>query len=204
MGGCFAAADGGGTLRIYKHSGVGGNGLINRFHVAQGVLMLVCGRSWSMSFLVDVVFVHNPTIHTPSPPHPQHPGVMKTTTRIDPTPPPAPVGIVHLSLLNELSQQPLLLAGSADGAVRVWRGYHSASSTRLATAWQSVPVAHGTSPQGAASSVFCLDAVGGGLFAVGGSQPGVVQRWSLEQEMRSMEVVLCCLLCFCVCVLFVV
>lgn len=99
-----------------------------------------------------------------------------------------PVSVKHLCLLNEVSQQPLLLTGAADGAVRVYRGFASAATTRLATAWQGVPVAHGTSPQPVAPSVFCTDVSRGMLFAAGGSQPGVVQCWSLQREFRTIEV----------------
>ena len=103
---------------------------------------------------------------------------------------PPPVSLTHLSLLNDLSHQPLLLTGAADGAVRVWRGFRGATSTRLATAWQAVPVAHGTAPQPAAPSVFCSDVARGVLFAAGGSQAGVVQCWSLDRELRTVEVCL--------------
>lgn len=100
---------------------------------------------------------------------------------------PTPVSLTHLSLLNEVSQQPLLLTGAADGAVRIWRGFRSASSTKLATAWQAVPVAHGTAPQQAARSVYCTDASRSMLFAAGGAQGGVVQCWSMQREMQTLE-----------------
>jgi hypothetical protein len=43
--------------------------------------------------------------------------------------------VVALYHLNE-AHAGLLLAGTADGAVRVWRNYTAAHSQRLATAWQ--------------------------------------------------------------------
>ena len=48
---------------------------------------------------------------------------------------PAPASVTFLHQLNEV-QDGLLLAGTADGAVRVWRNYASKAQQRLATAWQ--------------------------------------------------------------------
>ena len=47
----------------------------------------------------------------------------------------APASVTFLHQLNEV-QDGLLLAGTADGAVRVWRNYALKSEQRLASAWQ--------------------------------------------------------------------
>lgn len=46
-----------------------------------------------------------------------------------------PASVTFLHQLNEV-QDGLLLAGTADGAVRVWRNYALKGEQRLATAWQ--------------------------------------------------------------------
>lgn len=46
-----------------------------------------------------------------------------------------PASVTFLHQLNEV-QDGLLLAGTADGAVRVWRNYAHKGQQRLATAWQ--------------------------------------------------------------------
>lgn len=46
-----------------------------------------------------------------------------------------PASVTFLHQLNEV-QDGLLLAGTADGAVRVWRNYAYKGEQRLATAWQ--------------------------------------------------------------------
>lgn len=46
-----------------------------------------------------------------------------------------PASVTFLHQLNEV-QDGLLLAGTADGAVRVWRNYAYKAEQRLATAWQ--------------------------------------------------------------------
>lgn len=46
-----------------------------------------------------------------------------------------PASVTFLHQLNEV-QDGLLLAGTADGAVRVWRNYALKAEQRLATAWQ--------------------------------------------------------------------
>ena len=46
-----------------------------------------------------------------------------------------PASVTFLHQLNEV-QDGLLLAGTADGAVRVWRNYAHKAEQRLATAWQ--------------------------------------------------------------------
>ena len=46
-----------------------------------------------------------------------------------------PASVTFLHQLNEV-QDGLLLAGTADGAVRVWRNYAFKGEQRLATAWQ--------------------------------------------------------------------
>ena len=46
-----------------------------------------------------------------------------------------PASVTFLHQLNEV-QDGLLLAGTAEGAVRVWRNYAHKAEQRLATAWQ--------------------------------------------------------------------
>lgn len=47
----------------------------------------------------------------------------------------APASVTFLHQLNEV-QEGLLLAATAEGAVRIWRNYTIKAEQRLATAWQ--------------------------------------------------------------------
>ncbi len=91
----------------------------------------------------------------------------------------------HVSFLRQLNEQdgPMLLCGSADGAVRVWRNYTLKDSHSMATALQAVtihlPPAHGHATAYEWSASRSL------LFAAGGSHPEMIYCWDLHYEMCS-------------------
>ncbi|KAL3149110.1 hypothetical protein ABBQ32_001950 [Trebouxia sp. C0010 RCD-2024] len=91
--------------------------------------------------------------------------------------------VTFLHQLNEV-QDGLLLAGTADGAVRVWRNYALKGEQRLATAWQAVPVAqvHSYSQLYPQQAVFALDEPSGRLYAAGGAAASTVHTWDMSQE----------------------
>ncbi|KAK9819637.1 hypothetical protein WJX72_000593 [[Myrmecia] bisecta] len=94
-----------------------------------------------------------------------------------------PTTIVSLYQLNELYSG-LLLAGAADGAVRVWRDYVFKGQQRLATAWQAVPLPQMPSSSGTGRrAVYEWSEQMGALYAAGGNSPGAVHIWSLAQEL---------------------
>ncbi|DBA97523.1 hypothetical protein WJX77_009223 [Trebouxia sp. C0004] len=90
--------------------------------------------------------------------------------------------VTFLHQLNEV-QDGLLLAGTADGALRVWRNYAHKAEQRLATAWQAVPVAQAHSSQyHPQQAVFALNEASGRLYAAGGATPSTVHTWDMSQE----------------------
>ncbi|KAL3133273.1 hypothetical protein ABBQ38_007154 [Trebouxia sp. C0009 RCD-2024] len=91
--------------------------------------------------------------------------------------------VTFLHQLNEV-QDGLLLAATADGAVRVWRNYALKGEQRLATAWQAVPVAqvHSYSQLYPQQAVFALDEPEGRLYAAGGAAASTVHTWDMSQE----------------------
>eukprot|EP00798_Chlamydomonas_sp_ICE-L_P024029 gene24029-9606_t len=93
-----------------------------------------------------------------------------------------PAHITFLRQLNETSG-PILLCGSSDGAVRVWRSYTMPGSQRMATALQAVtihlPPAHGH------PTAFEWSPLRSHLFAAGGSHPEMIYCWDLQYEMCS-------------------
>lgn len=101
----------------------------------------------------------------------------------------APASVTFLHQLNEV-QDGLLLAGTADGAVRVWRNYALKSEQRLASAWQTVPVAqvHSSSQQLPQQAVFALDESSARLYAAGGAAPSTVHSWDMSQERCTQQI----------------
>ncbi|KAL0035168.1 hypothetical protein WJX79_004418 [Trebouxia sp. C0005] len=94
----------------------------------------------------------------------------------------AMASVTFLHQLNEV-QDGLLLAGTADGALRVWRNYAHKAEQRLATAWQAVPVAQAHSSQYyPQQAVFALNEASGRLYAAGGAAPSTVHTWDMSQE----------------------
>ncbi|KAG2485410.1 hypothetical protein HYH03_015896 [Edaphochlamys debaryana] len=91
--------------------------------------------------------------------------------------PPSRVGF--LRHINE-ADGPLLLAGSADGAVRVWRSYLNSGEQRMATALQAVPI-H-LLPTPSFPAVYAWSACASHLYSAGGKQPDYVYVWDLLRE----------------------
>ncbi|GAX72618.1 hypothetical protein CEUSTIGMA_g74.t1 [Chlamydomonas eustigma] len=91
----------------------------------------------------------------------------------------------QVNFIRQLNEQdgPMLLCGSVDGAVRIWRNYTLKDSHHMATALQAVtihlPPAHGHPTAYEWSQSRSL------LFAAGGSHPEMVYCWDLHYEMCS-------------------
>ncbi|GFR43035.1 hypothetical protein Agub_g4039, partial [Astrephomene gubernaculifera] len=90
-----------------------------------------------------------------------------------------PSRVVFLRHINE-ADGPLLLAGSADGAVRVWRSYLNSGEQRMATALQAVSI-H-LVPTLSFPTVYNWNPAACHLFASGGKQPDYVYVWDLLRE----------------------
>jgi hypothetical protein len=97
-----------------------------------------------------------------------------------PGPAPRPAHVTLLRQLNE-AESNLLLAGTSDGAVRVWRTYALQGSQRLATALQAVPITIPPTPMEHAAAFAWLPALAS-LVAAGGASPSVLHRWDLVAE----------------------
>ncbi|KAG2445405.1 hypothetical protein HXX76_000027 [Chlamydomonas incerta] len=90
-----------------------------------------------------------------------------------------PSRVVFLRHINE-ADGPLLMAGSADGAVRVWRSYLNSGEQRMATALQAVS-SH-LVPTLSFPTVYNWSPSACHLFASGGKQPDYVYVWDLLRE----------------------
>jgi hypothetical protein len=77
----------------------------------------------------------------------------------------------------------MLLCGSADGAVRVWRNYTLREAQTMATALQAATIHLPPAP--GHSTAFEWSAARSVLFAAGGSHPEMVYCWDLHYEMCS-------------------
>ncbi|XP_024383773.1 regulatory-associated protein of TOR 1 isoform X3 [Physcomitrium patens] len=86
-------------------------------------------------------------------------------------------GISKLCLLNELDDS-LLLVGSSDGSVRVWKDYTQKDKHRLATSWQAVQ-GHRPGARGV-SAVVDWQQMTGYLYASG--QISFIMAWDLDRE----------------------
>ncbi|KAL6745996.1 WD40-repeat-containing domain protein [Haematococcus lacustris] len=93
-----------------------------------------------------------------------------------------PSTINFLHHVNE-ADGPMLLAGSTDGAVRVWRSHTLPGSQRMATALQAVTI-H-LPPQQGRNTAFAWCRHKSHLFAAGGSHPDMIYCWDLMYEMCS-------------------
>ncbi|GLC71947.1 hypothetical protein PLESTF_001187700 [Pleodorina starrii] len=90
-----------------------------------------------------------------------------------------PSRVVFLRHINE-ADGPLLMAGSADGAVRVWRSYLNQGEQRMATALQAVSI-H-LVPTLSFPTVYNWSPSACHLFASGGKQPDFIYVWDLLRE----------------------
>ncbi|GLI58486.1 hypothetical protein VaNZ11_000217 [Volvox africanus] len=90
-----------------------------------------------------------------------------------------PSRVVFLHHINE-ADGPLLMAGSADGAVRVWRSYLNQGEQRMATALQAVSI-H-LVPTLSFPTVYNWSPSACHLFASGGKQPDYIYVWDLLRE----------------------
>jgi regulator-associated protein of mTOR len=99
--------------------------------------------------------------------------------------------VVALHVVNPYDD-PLLLVGSADGGVRVWRDWSSsngngngAARPALASAWRALPGALPTRPPPRWSAAFSLQQEAGCLYAAGeagGGGGGALHVWDLGRE----------------------
>ena len=93
-----------------------------------------------------------------------------------------PSHVTFLRQLNELDG-PMLLCGSSDGSVRIWRNHTLRDTQTMATALQAatihLPPAHGHATAFEWSPQRSL------LFAAGGSHPEMMYCWDLNYEMCS-------------------
>ncbi|MEW5306106.1 MAG: hypothetical protein WDW36_008599 [Sanguina aurantia] len=91
-----------------------------------------------------------------------------------------PSSVNFLRQLNE-TEGPMLMAGSTDGAVRIWRGYALQGAHRMASAMQTVQIL--LPPAAGFPAVFEWCPSRSHLFATGGCHPDVVCCWDLAHEM---------------------
>ena len=98
---------------------------------------------------------------------------------------------VALHLVNPLElEEALLLAGSEDGAVRVWRGWQrcaqpGAPRPRLAAAWRALPGSLPTRPAPRFGAAYSYQQAAGCLYVAGeaaGGGGGALHVWDLGRE----------------------
>ena len=94
-------------------------------------------------------------------------------------------GAPALFLINE-THASVLVAGGADGAVRVWRDWSFRGAQLLASAWQAAPPSAGASPAGPRPpACYALDQGRGVIYAAGAGGGASVAAWALAAERRS-------------------